>query len=58
MNLGAGAYLGFSQTVKAGFAAGKATDTWSTLLQTDNNTVGDIPGHRYGARYEYAPRLL
>ena len=43
MNMGAGAYLGYSQTVKAGFAAGKATDTWTTLLQATNNTVGDIP---------------
>jgi hypothetical protein len=41
---GAAAYLGYTHVVKAGFAAGKATDTWTTLLQNDNNTVGDIPG--------------
>lgn len=44
LNLGAGAYIGYSQTVKAGFAAGKATLTWQTLLGSTNNTVGDIPG--------------
>jgi hypothetical protein len=43
-NNGAAAYLGYTQVVKAGFAAGKAQDAWNTLLQSDNNTVDDIPG--------------
>jgi len=41
---GAAAYLGYTQVVKAGFAANHAISTWTTLLQSTNNTVGDIPG--------------
>ncbi|GEM_PF-4269438 len=44
IGLGAAAYIGYTHTVKASFAAGKAVDTWTTLLKADHNTVGDIVG--------------